>query len=637
MKFIAILLTLVAFATGLGSYFAGEQGSSEPALIAERPKKNLPAFRSESELDSFFRKLKKQLDRKQRGGGGGGGKQDEFALKLESVDVAGAAPSASEVSVTNVQHAGVDEGGIVKLHGDHLVILRRGRLFTISIKDSLLTPVSSIDAFGPDLDPDGAWYDEMLISKNTIVVIGYSYHRTGTEIGLFNIDDEGRLKYRSTYHLRSSDYYSSRNYASRLIGNKLIFYSSLDFSLEADTISDSLPALRKWSKGADDDDFKRIIPATRIYRGQREFDANERYSLHTVTTCGLSRDDMLCEATAVLGPSGHVFYVSPASVYLWASQWWNDDGEPMLYRMPLDGSSPSALRVSGSPVDQFSFLESADSHLNVLVRSESKGDGMWAAETAEGDVALMRVPLASFSDGSAPVAAHHYRPLPKLEGYAFQNRFAGEYILYGTGSGWGEPQAGKKSALYAAKWNGDGVIWSLPLQHGVDRIDLLGAHAIVVGTDGKDLHFTSVRLEREPKIADRYTFERASQGETRSHGFFYKPTDDNSGILGLPLRGSGRPGYEHLFEDSASIVFLENHGLKLKPIGELRPRPERAVEDGCKASCVDWYGNARPLFIRGRIFALLGYEIVEGMMNGKDVSEVRRASFAPSRGSGAKK
>ena len=25
-----------------------------------------------------------------------------------------------EESVTNVQHAGVDEGGIVKLHGDHL-------------------------------------------------------------------------------------------------------------------------------------------------------------------------------------------------------------------------------------------------------------------------------------------------------------------------------------------------------------------------------------------------------------------------------------------------------------------------------------------------------------------------------------
>ena len=86
-------------------------------------------------------------------------------------------------SVTNVQHAGVDEGGIVKLHGEHLVVLRRGRLFTVRIGDGVLEPVSSADAFGPDIDPRGAWYDEMLISGNTIVVIGYSYARGGTEIG----------------------------------------------------------------------------------------------------------------------------------------------------------------------------------------------------------------------------------------------------------------------------------------------------------------------------------------------------------------------------------------------------------------------------------------------------------------------
>ena len=72
--------------------------------------------------------------------------------------------------------------------------------------------------------------------------------------------------------------------------------------------------------------------------------------------------------------------------------------------MPLDGSGPSAMGVSGSPVDQFSFLESEDSHLNVLVRSDTAGDGMWGAEVAAGDVALMRMPLSSFSDGSERAA-----------------------------------------------------------------------------------------------------------------------------------------------------------------------------------------------------------------------------------------
>lgn len=91
--------------------------------------------------------------------------------------------------------------------------------------------------------------------------------------------------------------------------------------------------------------------------------------------------------------------------------------------MPLDGSAPSALRVSGSPVDQFSFLQSEDQHLNVLVRAQGKGDGMWRAEVAQGDVALMRVPVASFSEGSQIVPATSYQQLPKPEGYTFQNRF----------------------------------------------------------------------------------------------------------------------------------------------------------------------------------------------------------------------
>jgi len=46
---------------------------------------------------------------------------------------------------------------------------------------------------------------------------------------------------------------------------------------------------------------------------------------------------------------------------------------------------------------------------------------------------------------------------------------------------------------------------------------------------------------------------------------------------------------------------------------------------------VDWYGNARPLFVRGRIIALLGYELVEGSRQGDHVTEIRRVSFAPNR------
>src|SRR3954453_12955498 len=308
-----------------------------------------------------------------------------------------------EESVTNTQTAGVDEGDIVKLHGDHLVMLRRGRLFTVAVGNGELRPVSTIDAFGPDAYADQNWYDEMLVSEDTVIVIGYSYVHEATEVGLFDIDAQGRLSYRSTYQLRSNDYYSSRNYASRLIGSKLIFYTPLNFyNWQDEDLFDSFPAVRKWHKGVKPSEFQRIVSASRVYRPKMEFDVEDGVTLHTVTICDLANRGFDCHATSVVGPSGHVFYVSPDSVYVWAASWPNEEkpSPSLVFRLPLDGSSPGALRVSGSPVDQFSFLQSEDRHLNVLVRSEAKGDGMWKAEVAEGDVAFMRIPLSSFSDGS---------------------------------------------------------------------------------------------------------------------------------------------------------------------------------------------------------------------------------------------
>lgn len=597
-------------------------------------KKTLRAFRSEEELRAYFREIAEEQKREQRQRAGQPGPNTP-ATPADAQTSVGMAKSAGEdESVTNVQHAGVDEGGIVKVHGDHLVMLRRGRLFTVAIGDGTLKPISSADAFGPEIDPSSAWYDELLISRNTVVVIGYSYERGGTEIGLFNIDDAGGLRYRSTHHLRSNDYYSSRNYASRLIGSKLIFYTPLYLSPGSEDPFDSFPAVRRWHKGAKDDEFRRIVSATRVYRPERRLNAANGLALHTVTTCDLSDNNFSCEATAVVDAPGRVFYVSPEAVFVWTTDWArgrNQERErSMLYRMPLDGSGPSALRVSGSPVDQFSFLESADRYLNVLVRSEAAGDGMWGAEVAAGDLALMRVPLTSFSDGSEAAPSSSYRELAKPEGYTFQNRFVGEYLLYGTSSGWGTPENGKSSSLYAVRWAGNSST-EMQLPHGVDRIEAMGRDAVIVGTDGADLHFTGVRLGRAPQIANRYTRKGASQGELRSHGFFYKPDGPDSGLLGLPIRGPGRPGYEHLFDESASILFLRNESLNLKELGELDSRPEKAVNDGCRASCVDWYGNARPLFVRGRVFAMLGYEIVEGKLVAGRIRETRRISYAPQR------
>jgi hypothetical protein len=393
----------------------------------------------------------------------------------------------------------------------------------------------------------------------------------------------------------------------------------------------SFPAVRKWHEGATQSEFHRIVAATRVYRPETNINPDEGMTFHTVTVCDLANRGFDCQGTTVLGPSGRVFYVSRDSVYVWASPWGtNQKRKSLLFRMPLDGSGPSALRVSGSPVDQFSFLESEDKHLNVLVRSESYGDGMWAAEVASGDMALMRIPISSFSDGSEFVPAYRYRRLQKPSGPTFQNRFVSNYLIYGTGSGWGYPTAVGQSNLFMVDWK-DGNAYQLSLPHGVDRIEAMGPDAVIVGTDGKNLHFSSVRLGQVPELVSRYVREEASQGELRSHGFFYKPDGDNSGTLGLPISVPGRPGYEHLFQNSAAILFLRNEALQFREVGELGSRPEIAIDDHCQASCVDWYGNARPLFLRGRVFALLGYELVEGSLDAGRMQELRRINYAPAK------
>ena len=610
---------VVAVVSAVALMLAVSSGSAS-AQDARSPR-SLEPFGSDRELRRYLRTL-----------GGIRRRADMVAMAPAAAEKLSL---AKDESITNTQHAGVDEGGIVKLHGNYLIVLRRGRLFTIDVGDKRLQPISTINAFAPGLKGGGDWYDELLTYKDRIIVVGYSYARGGTEINAFRIDDSGRLTYESSHHLRSNDYYSAENYASRLVGGKLVFYAPLYAHYVTDDPLAVLPALRRWNSSASGGEFRRIASARRVYRAPSTFDEDYGVTMHTVTTCDLDQRELACEATVVMGPEGRVFYVSPTAVYVWTSDWRdrsdNESEVNYVYRLPLDGSAPTALGARGSPVDQFSFLE-ADGYLNVAVRSEAYGDAMWASRFAAGDLALLRVPLREFGDGKRIASHTAYRVLPQPSTARhgdFTNRFVGQHLLYGTGNGWGVPRSAH-SPVYVVPIRGDSLS-TVRLEHGVDRIEVMGRDAVVIGSDSMDLHFTGISLDGRPRIAQRFVLREASQGETRSHGFFYKPNEMTAGdgVFGLPVRRAGRPGYEQLATASAAIVFVRNSGRRFEPLGDLGASDGRVKDDRCEASCVDWYGNSRPLFLRGRTFALLGYELVEGETRGQRIREVRRVSFAP--------
>ncbi|MFO0742510.1 MAG: beta-propeller domain-containing protein [Labilithrix sp.] len=531
-------------------------------------------------------------------------------------------------SITNNQHAEVDEGDIVKLHGEHLVVLRRGRLFTISLDGDRPKQSKMLDAFGPDIEPRGSWYDEMVIDGDNIVVVGFSYARGGTEIGLFKIDREGGLTYRATYHLKSNDYYSARNYASRIVDGRLIFYAPLRIAPQSNgrDLSTQFPAVRKWHRAGTSADFVTTLVPSKLYHMDGEFPATPVAALHSVTSCDLRDPSFPCQSVALVGPAGRVFYVSPQAVYVWmqdpASRRSGDSPKHngLLARLPIGRrgtEAPSALRVSGMPTDQFSFDEDDSGNLDVLVRAQSNGDEMFASDRTAGAAALLRVPVNMFGDTVLNVSSKRYRVLPRPDGGTVQNRFVGGWLLYGSGAGgYRASHTGGHGQLFAVKVAApDEPPTTLDLDQGVDRIEPMGDDAVIVGSRGSDLVFTPLELgaSKEAHARRDYVRKNASQGELRSHGFFYKPgKNPREGLIGLPIRSEGASGSQYITEGSASVLFLQTRSLDITELGSLRASRVTTNHDGCRASCADWYGNARPIFAKGRMFALMGYDLVEG-------------------------
>jgi hypothetical protein len=375
----------------------------------------------------------------------------------------------------------------------------------------------------------------------------------------------------------------------------------------------------------------------------RRSEGREVDTLHSVTDCNLTAPVLDCSATAVLGPSSRTFYVSGQAVYLWVSnsnygRGRQDAPEAAVYRLPLRQGRPAAVLARGMPVDQFSFREDRrEGMLNVLVRSEGGGDAMWRPEFSQGSVALLRLPIGAFGDGSEEAERGHYFWLPRPGQGAgeFRNRFVGDFIVYGASSDDGPDSRDKPPGQLVAARVSDGRAVQFPLGHGIGRIEAMGPDALVVGSQGRNLVFTPLELRRgtAPRLGQRWTMAEAQEGESRSHAFFFRPDpaspDGATGMLGLPVARPVQPEYRRFFGSAAAMLFLNREARGFSRAGELEAQVRGTVDDACQASCVDWYGNARPIFLGDRIFALLGYELVEGRARGGSISELGRVNFAP--------
>jgi len=234
----------------------------------------------------------------------------------------------SNGDITNNQMQGVDEGDIVKQIGQYLLVLQDGRIFVIDTRARDGRRLALSDRMNVYRDPAAyMWYDEMLVFGDRVLITGYSYQQRATELSVFRLDmASGRLARQGVFYMSSNDYYSSTNYASRLVGDNLVVYTP--FNVYAMTRPDfRWPMVRRWVEGEDrlaaDRRSRPLFDAGQIYRPVRS--SGDLPTVHTVSVCPLgdvdAGRDLQCRTTAFVGPSQAQWYVTEQDAYLWTTDY----------------------------------------------------------------------------------------------------------------------------------------------------------------------------------------------------------------------------------------------------------------------------------------------------------------------------
>ena len=589
--------------------------------------------------------------------------------ELSSVMVTGSVIAAAPTSITNVQTTGVDEGDIVKQIGDYLLVLQDGRIFAINVKAMQLTDRTDVYRGNVKDGFEGAdWYDEMLVQSDHIIVTAYSYDDSATEMSIFKLDQaSGQVKSEGVFLITSDDYYDVDNYATRIVGDQLVIYTP--YSLEQFEQLDARPVLRRWLPEAERKERKaggtQLLDARSIYKPVLR---TAEPTIHAISVCPLGDFDrkrsLDCRTTGFVGPRAAEMFVSPKAIYLWNAAMdeddyshvdecvkdWDEDkphpplpratrrdvGPAALYRLPIRERDATVAAVSGFPYDHLS-MDERDGEFRALVD--------WGTIRCErpygaaADNAFLKIRTSAFGTVFEPVPDGNFTPLPSTGKRVIENRFADDWLVFGGRDRWGGyppdaddgPQSSKAVAV-PVKRPREAVVIDIP--HNIVRTERVGNDVILNGyRDGKGLHLTLLGLGKDARILSSTFLPQRFESEGRSHAFNSVVDADGSGLIGVPtVKSENDSGRRWWRSKSSDISFLTK-----SPAGQLAdagaliavPKDKVATHPGyaCEVSCIDWYGNSRPVFLAGRIFGLMGTHLVEARIDRGQIREVARVDL----------
>lgn len=566
--------------------------------------------------------------------------------------------AAPNPTITNNQMAGVDEGDIVKQIGQYLIVLQDGRLFVIDTKAGGGADLALVDRADVYRGRGSAtWYDEMLVQGDRIIVTAYSYREGASEVSVFRLGEGGRVRREGVFLITSNDYYSTTNYATRLVGDSLVVYTpySLDRWNGFGGRGGRWPTVRRWLPQEE----RRAVLAS----GTALFDAPQIYrpvrdilypQVHSVSVCPLaplgSGRDLACRTTAFVGPEKSELYVTTDHVYLWTNASAQErprgvrrgcgPGEPdglrdvapaTLYRVPVAGGPLEVLAALGRPIDQFS-LEANETRLRGLIRFDS----LRCTPTGRDEpvLAFLSTPLDRFGPRLRELPEDLYTDLPPTESFAIANRFTDRYLVYGSlarsrYTPGDEDFRAVPARTFAVPVDRPLAVRRVAVPHNVLRAERAGNDIVLTGyRDRTGLRISLVDLDRTPRVASTAHLRNRFESEGRSHAFNSLMEGDGSGIMGIPTvyRANDRPVTRS--EGSDVSYLTADSGGRLAAVGELAADGRgRNPAYRCEVSCIDWYGNSRPIFTDGRVFGLSGTELIEGRVEGERIREIRRVDL----------
>ncbi len=419
-----------------------------------------------------------------------------------------------------------------------------------------------------------------------------------------------------------------------------------------------------------------LLDAAQIYRPVTDV---EDPVIHTLSVCPLGSTagghGLQCRTTAFAGPPRPEWLVTGTEVFLWtgaepgygnredcrpgANAALADFESAYLYRVPLSGARPDLIAVRGFPPDQFA-LQSDGTNLQALVRMEPAN--CYERYDAPPRLNFFSVPLARLGPTLTEAPASSFTILPSTSSRWVVSRFTDRYLVYGGLSQYrrGFPDLDahdygdeyrrrvldemRPRAAYVVPVARPSAVRPINIGHSVIRAERVADDIVLTGyRDRSGLIVTLIDLDGQPRIASSLRLIGRYESEGRSHAFNSLIERDGSGLMGLPtvprIADSNRDYWRSRASD-LSFLSVDADG-QLDSIGALERRFDYVDDDNrrepdadgvpgyqCEVSCVDWYGNSRPIFTDGRIFALSGTELIEGRVERGRISEVQRLNIA---------